>query len=176
MSGGLFQSDKGTYIIHNKSRKQWAKKKTGRSLRRKTVMMSSLKMSMVTVSYTHLDVYKRQIAFRKKRNDDKAYLFYKELLQKAPNNVAYLESCAEMQVCRGQEKDALRMYERSSWYSLLVSVWLGATTIESPVWMPTGSMFSIFLKESVINIECCQRCFQLVWNVGDCIFQKLFLS
>ena len=41
----------------------------------------------------------------------KAYLFYKELLQKAPNNVAYLESCAEMQVCRGQEKDALRMYE-----------------------------------------------------------------
>lgn len=51
------------------------------------------------------------IAFRKKRNYDKAYLFYKELLQKAPNNVAYLESCAEMQVCRGQEKDALRMYE-----------------------------------------------------------------
>ena len=41
----------------------------------------------------------------------KLYLFYKELLQKAPNNVAYLESCAEMQVCRGQEKDALRMYE-----------------------------------------------------------------
>ena len=38
------------------------------------------------------------IAFRKKRNYDKAYLFYKELLQKAPNNVAYLESCAEMQV------------------------------------------------------------------------------
>lgn len=35
------------------------------------------------------------IAFRKKRNYDKAYL----------------ESCAEMQVCRGQEKDALRMYE-----------------------------------------------------------------
>lgn len=53
------------------------------------------------------------IAFRKKRNYDKAYLFYKELLQKAPNNVAYLESCAEMQVCRGQERmlcECMRRY------------------------------------------------------------------
>ena len=32
---------------------------------------------------------------------------------------------------------------RSIWNSLLVSVWLGATTIESPVWIPTGSMFSM---------------------------------
>ena len=38
--------------------------------------------------------------------------FYKELLQKDPNNVDCLETCAEMQVCRGQEKDALRMYEK----------------------------------------------------------------
>ena len=45
-------------------------------------------------------------------NVDKAYLFYKELLQKDPNNVDCLETCAEMQVCRGQEKDALRMYEK----------------------------------------------------------------
>ncbi|WP_304523197.1 tetratricopeptide repeat protein, partial [Bacteroides acidifaciens] len=52
------------------------------------------------------------IAYRKRWNYDKAYLFYKELLQKAPNNVGYLESCAEMQVCRGQEKDALRLYEK----------------------------------------------------------------
>ena len=52
------------------------------------------------------------IAYKKKRNYDKAYLFYKELLQKAPNNVDYLEPCAEMQVYRGQEKDALRMYEK----------------------------------------------------------------
>ena len=44
------------------------------------------------------------IAYKKKRNYDKAYLFYKELLQKAPNNVDYLEPCAEMQVYRGQEK------------------------------------------------------------------------
>ena len=28
------------------------------------------------------------------------------------NNVECLEACAEMQVCRGQEKDALRMYEK----------------------------------------------------------------
>lgn len=51
------------------------------------------------------------IAYKKKRNYDKAYLFYKELLQKFPNNVDYLEPCAEMQVYRGQEKDALRLYE-----------------------------------------------------------------
>ena len=52
------------------------------------------------------------LAYKKHRNFDKAYLFYKELLQKSPNDVDYLEACAEMQVCRGQEKDALRMYEK----------------------------------------------------------------
>ena len=52
------------------------------------------------------------LAYKENRNYDKAYLFYKELLQKAPNNVDCLEACAEMQVCRGQEKDALRMYEK----------------------------------------------------------------
>lgn len=52
------------------------------------------------------------LAYKKNRNYDKAYLFYKELLQKTPNNVDCLEACAEMQVCRGQEKDALRMYEK----------------------------------------------------------------
>ena len=46
------------------------------------------------------------------RNYDKAFLFYKELSQKTPDNVDYLEAVAEMQVCRGQEKDALRMYEK----------------------------------------------------------------
>lgn len=51
------------------------------------------------------------LAYKKNRNYDKAYLFYKELLLKAPNNVDYMEAVAEMQVCRGQEKDALRMYE-----------------------------------------------------------------
>lgn len=52
------------------------------------------------------------IAYKKKRNYDKAYLFYKELLQKDADNVGYLEACAEMQVYRGQEKDAQRMYEK----------------------------------------------------------------
>ncbi len=32
---------------------------------------------------------------------------------------------------------------RISWYSLSVSVCAGATVIESPVWMPIGSRFSI---------------------------------
>ena len=32
---------------------------------------------------------------------------------------------------------------RSIWYSRLVSVWEGQTTALSPVWMPTGSMFSM---------------------------------
>ena len=36
-----------------------------------------------------------------------------------------------------------RALSRSIWNSLLVSVWHGATTIESPVWTPTGSMFSM---------------------------------
>ncbi len=32
---------------------------------------------------------------------------------------------------------------RSRWYSLSVRVWAGATVIESPVWIPIGSRFSI---------------------------------
>ena len=34
------------------------------------------------------------LAYKKNRNYDKAYLFYKELLQKTPNNVDCLEACA----------------------------------------------------------------------------------
>lgn len=52
------------------------------------------------------------LAYKKNRNYDKAYLFYKEMLQMNPNNVDCLEDCAEMQVRRGQEKDALRTYEQ----------------------------------------------------------------
>src|SRR5688500_20403618 len=33
--------------------------------------------------------------------------------------------------------------ERSCWYSLSVSVCEGATTMESPVWTPIGTMFSM---------------------------------
>src|ERR1700722_5697843 len=32
---------------------------------------------------------------------------------------------------------------RIRWYSLSVRVWIGATVIESPVWTPIGSTFSI---------------------------------
>ena len=32
---------------------------------------------------------------------------------------------------------------RSRWWTWSVSVWTGATTIESPVWTPSGSTFSI---------------------------------
>lgn len=56
--------------------------------------------------------YELAIEYKKNRNYDKAYLFYRELLQKQPNNIDYLESCAEMQVGRGHEKEAVRMYEK----------------------------------------------------------------
>ena len=59
-----------------------------------------------------LNIDRTEMFYRRNRNYDKAYLFYKELLQKTPDNVDYLEACAEMQVCRGQEKEALRMYEK----------------------------------------------------------------
>ena len=36
-----------------------------------------------------------------------------------------------------------RAAERSIWYSLSMRVRAGATTMESPVWMPTGSKFSM---------------------------------
>lgn len=56
--------------------------------------------------------YELAVAYKRARNYDKGYLFYKELLQKSPNNVDYLAACAEMEVGRGKEKEALRTYER----------------------------------------------------------------
>lgn len=50
--------------------------------------------------------------YKKMRNYDKAYLFYKELLQKSPNDVNCLASCAEMEVYRGKESEALQTYEK----------------------------------------------------------------
>lgn len=44
-----------------------------------------------------------------------------------------------------------RAASRSMWYSLLVRVWLGQTTIESPVWMPTGSTFSMLQMASAVS-------------------------
>lgn len=50
--------------------------------------------------------------YKKKRNHDKAYLFYKEYLQCYPEDVPALVSCAEMEMMRGKEKDALKTYEK----------------------------------------------------------------
>lgn len=50
--------------------------------------------------------------YKKARSYDKAYLFYKELLHKSPNHVGYLVACAEMEVCRGREAEALNTYEK----------------------------------------------------------------
>lgn len=52
------------------------------------------------------------LAYKKNRNYDKAYLFYKDLQQKNPTHVDLMEAVAEMQVCRGREKEALRLYEK----------------------------------------------------------------
>ncbi|MEG1563455.1 MAG: tetratricopeptide repeat protein [Bacteroides sp.] len=50
--------------------------------------------------------------YKKARNYDKAYLFYKELLQKNPTDVTSLTGCAEMEVFRGKESEALQTYEK----------------------------------------------------------------
>ena len=47
--------------------------------------------------------------------------------------------------------DALRI----SWYSLSVSVCAGATVIESPVWMPIGSRFSI--EQTMMQLSALSR-------------------
>lgn len=50
--------------------------------------------------------------YKDKRNYDKAYLFYREYLQYHPEDVPALVSCAEMEMMRGKEKDALKTYEK----------------------------------------------------------------
>jgi hypothetical protein len=44
---------------------------------------------------------------------------------------------------------------RSSWYSLSDSVCAGATVIESPVWMPIGSRFSI--EQTMMQLSALSR-------------------
>ena len=48
-------------------------------------------------------------------------------------------------------RDALR----SIWNSLSARVWVGATTMESPVWTPTGSRFSML--QTVITLPLWSR-------------------
>ena len=43
--------------------------------------------------------------------------------------------------------------ERSIWYSRSDSVWLGATTMLSPVWTPTGSTFSMLQTTMQLSFE-----------------------
>lgn len=50
--------------------------------------------------------------YKSKRNYDKAYLFYREYLQYHPEDISALVSCAEMEMMRGKEKDALKTYEK----------------------------------------------------------------
>ena len=50
--------------------------------------------------------------YKKSRSYDKAYLFYKEWLQYNPEDVSGLVACAEMQMMRGETKDALKLYEK----------------------------------------------------------------
>ena len=50
--------------------------------------------------------------YKRKRNYDKAYLFYREFLQYHPEDVSALVACAEMEMMRGKEKDALKTYEK----------------------------------------------------------------
>ena len=52
------------------------------------------------------------VAYKSRRMYNKAYLFYKELLQNDPNNISYLLECGDMDVERGHEKEALKIYER----------------------------------------------------------------
>ena len=50
--------------------------------------------------------------YKESRNYDKAYFFYKEFLQRYPEDVPALVSCAEMEMMRGKEKDAVKTYEK----------------------------------------------------------------
>lgn len=71
--------------------------------------------------WTHVDkssavasrfAHELAVHYKEARNYDKAYLFYKEVLQRHPEDVPALVSCAGMELMRGKEKDALRTYEK----------------------------------------------------------------
>ena len=44
---------------------------------------------------------------------------------------------------------------RRRWWTASVSVWTGATTIESPVWTPSGSTFSI--EQTAMHVSSASR-------------------
>ncbi|BEH00402.1 tetratricopeptide repeat protein [Bacteroides sedimenti] len=47
-----------------------------------------------------------------RRNYEKAYDYYKELVQLRPREIIYLISCAELEVILGKEEDAVKTYEK----------------------------------------------------------------
>ncbi len=58
---------------------------------------------------------------------------------------------------------------RSSWYSLSLRVWAGATVIESPVWMPIGSRFS--MAQTMMQLSALSRTTSISYS-----FQPIRLS
>ena len=42
---------------------------------------------------------------------------------------------------------------RMTWYSLSVRVWAGATVMESPVWTPMGSKFSMEQTMTTLSLQ-----------------------
>ena len=70
-----------------------------------------------------------------------------------------------------------RLAERSIWYSLSVRVWLGATTMLSPVWTPMGSRFSMLqtvmqlsapsrITSYSISFQPTSDCSRSTWEMG----------
>lgn len=52
------------------------------------------------------------VLYKEARNYDKAFLFCKEFLQYHPEDVSILVFCGEMQMMRGEEKEAVKVYEK----------------------------------------------------------------
>ena len=52
------------------------------------------------------------VHYKEERNYDKAFLFYREFLQRHPEDVPALVACAEMELMRGREKEASKLYEK----------------------------------------------------------------
>lgn len=51
-------------------------------------------------------------AYRERREYDKAFLFFREVLSLMPDDVPALEACAEIQLLRNKEEEAMKLYER----------------------------------------------------------------
>jgi hypothetical protein len=61
-------------------------------------------------------------------------------------------------------RTVLSAVSRSMWYSSLESVWEGAMTMESPVWTPSGSKFSML--HTVTQLSLASRTTSYLWVGG----------